>query len=1007
MNEAELKPYTMGRFWRAYAELYWPELDKNKGLESFAKQIADNLPKTSPNLPIRILALGFGFGGVELPIIYNLKKHTKRPIEIVAIDNAAEPLAFAAMLLEDGILSLPKNISELLPRFEHFPLYDCTPSSEYDRQIDLPGGDKLMLIIDDLDWEQTDDYQTNLCPQPSRWNERILSTLGQDYHIDVVIAAFSLFHIGWWRFSLLSSLEMLRKDGLFLHACVRGDEALFEGRPGKLRTQHGLADSVFRDTIFSHPQVRTLLDSPRGASASRPFVIDELLGRLESFGLQQISSPSFPEYSYAVTPKMSLDTYLVLLSEKGFSTFRNIARQIGDEAYEKLLLEAMTSSRDLEPDTLEIDFIWTLHSVIPHTLCEFPLYSRFRHYQNSLCNLSSDKISLLASYRREYEREGASCIHLEDTDHKKLAEILGKKLVQQGLLDDSCIALEFGFYPPKQHIPEWSFLPNLLFPDYDVQQRQVHEIALYLDLQRSWGRLQQGEAFSMTKTILDVLIGCFSKQSIYCYELGAANYSVRHYSRRDFEEIRFCIPAAISQIQMQINDLRGRWKAKLRLKKLYRSEQGRFVFNLNDFEDDNELTELISQCIRIFQDNYIQEVVSIYKNDILNMDTLAPEVAEKLAKTVTPNMVFRSVSLQLLSDAKFMAFYPAAYEVGGRVSGRDLVIALYSEILDARSLTSELHKFSTVFERIRYARQEKDVDTKTRKITSHESKNVASVIKSWPVKEFNEQGLTLQVTPESPWAPLVEKGDVALLPYYSLYIEVLSTHMLWTMAPSVNDLPFYRPGGLPDSFEKLIKLCWETIFNLYRANWLRDLDAFDPVKGLPYQPFLDSLTKLFAKPVYEFTIEGEYPVPNWKDSEAKIRWVNLSRMLFCYFREFIQHGDWLNPANIKVERIAEIKTAATYRFTLSNMEFTDSKDRTEHIATLALSCHLDENVKSKLLNLINAKRDNLLQFDPDRAPWHGSDVLGYLAQLLHDENTMHVSGKMSDGKHAVEFLFRS
>lgn len=997
MNKEPTNPYTDGRFWRAYASLYWPDLNDNAELASFAKSVADGLPERQPGEPIRILALGFGFGGVELPILHYLKRITGAPLECVVIDKEAEPLRFAEILLENGIENIPLSTAEIYRRFEEFPKPKEVTSAIRERWNSrptiFPGGDSFHFIQDDLDWEPLPDGSPlPVCPEPSHWDERLTATHGVSSKFHLVFVSFCLFHIGWWQRAVYASLGLLVENGVFLHGRVEGDEALFEGRPGKKTNRNKNATTIFGKGFFENRLVVNTLKTPRDASASRPFVIEEYLARLESFGLNRLGhSDDEEKFRYTVTNIVENSVYKDLLKTRGFSTFRRISEQL-ETAYDSVCDEAFKQVELGKADQLEIDFIWSVHKVSPKALKGCPLHPLFR--LEATWEVSQK--ALAGAYQTEYALNGASSIHNElgDDDHALLARTIGEKLNQQALLHSDCVALQFGFIPRGVDRPEFFYAPNYSLLEANIRERQVRELTLYLSI------IKRSGTNSNTQTLLDVALQEFSKPCIFVYYLGAKEFRVEHRPARDYEEIRFYVPTAPADTLLELNKQRHTWMNSIKRIPIFEGVHDlktRIVFTLDDFELSKEGSD--EAMANLFAHEYdISAITITLRDQIDKMETLEPETISALKETITDSSVFRSICLQFLSDTKLIVFYPASYEVAGTSSGRDLVIVSYRSDLTDASIESDFHKFNQIFEKVRFARQEMDVNIRTMQITSHESKNIAATLLKWPVEICKGEGNPILSAPaDSPWHDLIANDQIALLPHPMMYRNILKTHILWTMANSVDDLPFDKPYTI----EELVTRCWDTVFLGFQAYVYKSLDAINPKSAEPYRLFLDSLRKLFKDPPFQITNKGTESFHfDWKGNQWRL--INLGRMLVCYFREYIQHADWSYPSVI----IYHPTENDDFEFSICNrMQPGDKEWRAEREKQLAKEVGLGDAEQKVIFKTARAQNEQQFVFDPDRTP-RGKEVIKLIATQLHDENkgTLEDFDKINN-EYCLHFLF--
>lgn len=728
VNDTQQSPYANPKFWKAYASLYWPELDHNEPLKLFARTLATNLPKVINNdAPMRVLALGFGFGGVELPVLFHLKAFAGRKLECVVIDSIPEPMHFASQLLAQGIDQLPKTDSELQLRFdvdfhelprtavEYAPDKNnfFTSADKGSLRSCEANGDRFHFIWDDLDWEPNGDTMCRdgkpislpVCPMPSRWADRLRAKQSRPsaqlpQQFDLVIAAFSLFHIKWWRRPLYDSLEMLARDGLFLHVKVQGDEAIFEGRHGKLGSKNSNAVSVFTNGVFKDPRVREVSSKPRGASASRPFVVEEYLHRLESFGLNSLNGLDGKTTTYGVANTVKTDVYRALLTTKGFSTFKRIAESITESAYAALCKDSLNNaeSSGLDEDQLDIDFVWSVHRVTSAELKKCPLHPEYA------APTSRQEAALASAYQAEYGINGAASIHVDvdDDNHEKVARRIGEKLAQQELLDSRCLALQLGFIPHGESRPHFFFLPSFALSELR-RDRQLRQLAMYLSLLKNSRQLDDS---SNTQKLITVVMSLFpGKPAIFVYELNKDHLSVTHRSARDYEEIRFHIPAISGSDDIAIQRCVCEWMTLVqRISRANEVVSSLDDLNVSSSVMTNQLAILLSLIRAKMNDpRYIKAL----PQSISSCTSLSPEARARMVKVCeTPRTLFGALSLQCLEETEMVVFYPATYDVGGQTSARDLVIASYSESLADEDIERELHKYSQVFERIRFRRQE-------------------------------------------------------------------------------------------------------------------------------------------------------------------------------------------------------------------------------------------------------------------------------------------------------------
>lgn len=797
-----VNPYIESRFWQAYAELYWPHLDSNDDLHNFGSALADALPKRNSDEPVTILLLGFGFGGVELPVLYHLKKRLKKlgnaRLRCICIDQALPPMQFAQHLVRNGLGQLPKTAEAIVAQFAEFaPLWQKDGTAPEGRlSLKTPDGDEFHFVQDDLNWE----LKTEVFPPiPSKWHKRLDKVLPADHKVDLIFGAFSFFHIGWWRSVLMHSLGRLKSDGLFLHAKVEGDESLFEGRPGLRGSQNNLATEFFLNGFFSDPKVEEISRKPRAASASQPFVIESFVSRLEAFGLAQVDASRagknnpFPD-RYAVSSKVGLNVYSALLETRGFGTFRYIAEELakvgGD--YDALCWQLQEKYRNrTEKDALSIPFQWTVWRLSNfRALKAFPLFHRLRQ-ESCPPHPTPAGRALHDSYVAAYELSSPLGMHEQLDDVIRLAGRLGRKINQQGLIHDDCLALEFGLYPQQGGRATWSFVGNALHGNQGIVSQTLHEVALYLML---LAERSKRSGFSNTKALLEVVVPLFQKAPLFVYDLEQPQYSFTHQSKLDFEEFRFTVPTLAPENIRTWNEARD--QLRLRYTNTQPSSADRSdVFTAGDFERNEEALETLFECIKSHPDQCLNNICEQLKESFTCQAHLHESIRDKIKNVIDEQMGFTIRCLKLLSAAKQVVFYPARFELDEHSIGKDVIIAVYSRRLSTHELSNEFFKFDHVFQQIKQRRTAVEGKERGRDILqeefAHEVKHAARAISSrWltrpaAVREMLIHRPNATLKDGQKLCEIVQNASLALVP--GLFDHAARVFRLWSAA-SVEDL---------------------------------------------------------------------------------------------------------------------------------------------------------------------------------------------------------------------------
>ncbi len=724
-------------FWQTYAELYWPDLDVSssvpeaESLRQFSTGIARALKKSQTDKPLKILLLGSGFGGVELPVLYHLKKAHNQSLCCVFIDRAKSPLQLAGHILNKGFDGLPRDANQLAGRIGEFKkaapdaqdfINDASnwkdvpdPHQEI-KCLTPPGGDAFYFFRDDLNWEPNTFPQT-----PSAWLKRMDDWFDQRQQFDLIFAAFSFFHIDWWRCVAMDALSRLNPNGLFLHAKVEGDEGLFEGRIGCSGSKNSIAKRVFLEGFFSHPEiVEEFAKSPRANSASQPLAIESLLAKLQDFGLCE-TSDMVGSAGYTVRPHVGLHTYRRLLHTRGFSTFRNIAKQLDEGQpgkYDAICEEVLSKAEgESKLDVLQIHFHWTICQLQHPTLLQvFPLKHRFLRapkpqYEQSHAGVLHD------SYVTAYELSNPLRLHKRIDDEIRLAKTLGRRLNVQGLLHDQCLAFELGLWP-KQGRTSWSYAGNALRHDAQIVGRTLEEVATYLALLDRRSEVMHRN-FSNTKALLEAILPIFNKAPVLIYDLEQADYSLRHTTRLDYEEFRFNIPrlglAEQQAWRIELAHIRS-WLqttvfAQAKDESSAEPDDPPDVLTSSRLAGDAANTCAGGALKRLFgliadSPERLESICSRLAASFSASSDLPEQTKRQIVDALTPPMAFTLRCLKLMSEAKQIVFYPARYELEQGGFGKDVIICVYSRCLSEKEVTAEFHKFDQFFDEIKMHRLE-------------------------------------------------------------------------------------------------------------------------------------------------------------------------------------------------------------------------------------------------------------------------------------------------------------
>jgi Methyltransferase domain len=349
-------PYSRCELWETYNSLYWYNPPQQTDREILAQNIVSCLPNKIT--PIKVLALGIGTGTLEFFLLSEIQKISGRKVHITGIDWCAQPLKYASKLVANGLENLPITKEDMLSgikkNWEDSPL-------PLNSQWDI--NQEHFFRVDNLDEEV---FQPGI---PSCWDERLKAT-SPNKEFDIIISSFCFFHLNFWENTVEKALSLLCENGLLLHPHLEGDEFLFEGKNCKyslkesppLRHSNNIAKSIFTDLFFGNPDVREYLSLPRSSSATKPGVISEMLRSLGEYGVKEMK---FMDYAgFTLSPIVDKKTYLNMLEERIFSTFRYVEKAIGTSKYDNLLREIDLSVPGNSVDCLRLEMFYSIHKLV-------------------------------------------------------------------------------------------------------------------------------------------------------------------------------------------------------------------------------------------------------------------------------------------------------------------------------------------------------------------------------------------------------------------------------------------------------------------------------------------------------------------------------------------------------------------------------------------------------------------------------------------------------------------
>jgi hypothetical protein len=671
--------YSKLEFWKAYTQLYWCSSDNTELVEA-ARTILSQVNSGSEDEPLRVLVLGIGAGTFELPLLSQLARSSGRELRLVGIDGATQPLHLVKRLLERGWEDLPVDAESVVHHIEELAGGD---PGELQVEPEIHANCPYRLFQDDLDFDSgrpgADDYHAVTAGAPSKWRERLLQRLEVEPRaagslvpggkFDVIIASFSLFHLTWWRWTLIQALSLLDEGGIFLHSTVGGDEHYLEGRTttGQREPRTEIIRTVFTDTFFTDRLVQQYLRKPRAVSAARPFAIDDMLERLAPYGLKRLcknSEASQVPAGYEVVNEVGFVTYKALLDTRGFSTFREAGHEVGDSHYELLVSKATESYSHLEErvtrergdilsDRLAFHLEWTvLRRESGATFFEIPPASKFWHQERAHDSRSEFTAlqwdAICATHAREYELSETKSDTVTATykNRAELADLVARHLITGGLLRKDCLGGEVGLVVGDDAPAEYFCFTNFLNQASsktrsrsDIWRLFANRLSLYLLALRFERPTNYSNARVLLKTLMPKAgVPCIFS---YCIDRGHSvepTIELSLHSHRGFFEVRFHIHGRYRIIEHMISkaEHEGFWE-----------EMGR---RLNASEDTTSVGPALTYLPARPEFEDLWASIS-EPSVIVDIRSRAPAIAESLVRRVESLKGFPPATVQAVADA--------------------------------------------------------------------------------------------------------------------------------------------------------------------------------------------------------------------------------------------------------------------------------------------------------------------------------------------------------------------
>ncbi|BAY35393.1 hypothetical protein NIES2107_73050 (plasmid) [Nostoc carneum NIES-2107] len=676
-----INPFKIKESWKAYNQFFW--FNQPEELIPVAEKIVAQLPTASTSQPIQVLVLGIGTGTFELPLLAAIENVSHRKVRIVALDANKEPMAFASMLVQSGLNSLPRKTDELIQLIDTYGWKDI-PSDDF-----WQSGEHL-FICEDLDFDnqalKVQPGKISFAAFPSRWGESLEQVYGNALPFrgfDLCLASFFLPHLTWWRSTLVSALSLLREGGIFLHSHVRGDADILEGKTSaapKILKDSGRTDilhdnsilkSVFLNKVYgfyADKEVARYHTVPRPSTPIHPFGVENFFSYIEGHGLKNLST-----LSYLVQTQVDKNTYYQLLCNRTNSPFRVVEKIVGTPYYNDILQKLdKTISKEI-PDTkdsLVNRFLWSG--------CQ--LFNLREFYNSPLSSKFKDR-ALAASQRqeiRQYELEAATVdVGLSQfQESSEFAKEIVKNMASSGLISSSCVG---GLIVSlKEDDPSIAAFVNPL-----LQSRSTVMLTNFLIDLCLYLRFRE-EKYSNTGTLVRRLIPKSNKTCIFtCKSQDNEELSevidINIVQHNSFKEVQFILSNSLKKLMREeaanLNSIKTVREAMRKMLEIKNYEVG--IFTINPYKDN---------YLDIFDDNTredwrrlinLKQLTEDMRKKVEQVGGDTVDFLEELEDCITEKLINGIVPIPIISSFHTCVTYPAVYRVNDNLLAEDAVILFY------------------------------------------------------------------------------------------------------------------------------------------------------------------------------------------------------------------------------------------------------------------------------------------------------------------------------------------
>lgn len=281
---------------------------------------------------------------------------------------------------------------------------------------------------------------------------------------------------------------------------------------------------------------------------------------------------------------------------------------------------------------------------------------------------------------------------------------------------------------------------------------------------------------------------------------------------------------------------------------------------------------------------------------------------------------------------------------------------------------------------------------------THEAKKHIQLVKQWPqpldafvLSPDTADGfhLFLKTSP----GQMLDPREVGIIVARDAFGAAVDEMLLWTMADTKADLPFYRgeeagPQRLPESLMALAKEAFSVATRHIALQFVFGCRLL-PNNVLKVRALLVYLDSVLPKLCNSGNAVG---IPLVWSEDQGVRLTNLARLLIALFREAVEHGEWREGIEVNCESTS----ANLFELTVANGKFSNAPSNNPFH-----DCPLGEPCATAELWRIRQSLDT--HSSKVRTFSHGKDEIAFLAKRAAGEVVFHGEQSGQGFKATIRF----